>query len=210
MAFHSTYRPPPPAPSAFFALHLASSSSSAAPLASITDSAPSSSAASSSSSTTTATASTHGLPRIPSKLSVHVTCQSIALQAAQQQHIDLKAAALASGKSAPSRNNSASSITALPSLSSSLNNLMQATSIDHLDVCGTHPAEADELVCSRDSTLTRLPSPPPSMTSSRLVTITHIFLFFFASTAAKSDSRKRKATFKSVHGSSTYPRPNGQ
>ncbi|KAG8826724.1 hypothetical protein FRC19_007958 [Serendipita sp. 401] len=146
MAFHSTYRPPPPAPSAFFALHLASSSSSAAPLASITDSAPSSSAASSSSSTTTATASTHGLPRIPSKLSVHVTCQSIALQAAQQQHIDLKAAALASGKSAPSRNNSASSITALPSLSSSLNNLMQATSIDHLDVCGTHPAEADELL----------------------------------------------------------------
>ncbi|KAG8778799.1 hypothetical protein FRC15_010551 [Serendipita sp. 397] len=130
MAFHSTYRPPPPAPSAFFALHLASSSSSAAPLASITDSAPSSSAASSSSSTTTATASTHGLPRIPSKLSVHVTCQSIALQAAQQQHIDLKAAALASGKSAPSRNNSASSITALPSLSSSLNNLMQATNED--------------------------------------------------------------------------------
>ncbi|KAG8811412.1 hypothetical protein FRC17_002460, partial [Serendipita sp. 399] len=134
MAYHSAYRPPPPAPSAFFALHLASSSSSAAPLAPIADSTPNSSS----------TASSLFFLSRTQLDGEHAWVTSYPLQV--QQHIDLKAAALASGKPAPSRNNSASSITALPSLSSSLNNLVTATSIDHLDVCGTHTAEADELL----------------------------------------------------------------
>ncbi|CAG7848968.1 SubName: Full=Uncharacterized protein {ECO:0000313/EMBL:CCA67420.1} [Serendipita indica DSM 11827] len=142
---YTTYRPPPPAPSAFFALQLAASSSSAAPLQAIVDATiPSNTSVSSTASmdemasTTTGAAPSTFLPRIPSKISINVTTQAIA----QQVH-----AATSSGNNkAPSRTNSASSITALPSLSSSLNNLHAATSIDHLDVCGTRTAEADELL----------------------------------------------------------------
>lgn len=118
MSFNASYRPPPPAPSAFFAMHLAQS---AVPTT-----------------TPTTTPSTY-LPRIPSKLSVNVTSGSAA-------QIPLTTGAQTGQTASASRNNSASSITALPSLSSSLNNLHRATSIEHVELVGTRTAEADELL----------------------------------------------------------------
>ena len=58
----------------------------------------------------------------------------------------ISAGIVQTGTAPASRNNSASSITALPSLSSSLNNLHSATSLDHVEIVGTQSPEAEELV----------------------------------------------------------------
>jgi hypothetical protein len=119
MSLNTSYRPPPPAPSAFFAMQLAQSTvSNALPAPTSTPSA--------------------YLPRISSKTSLNVTSGGA-------HALPLIAAGVV--QTAPaSRNNSASSITALPSLSSSLNNLHTATSLDHVEIVGTQTPEAEELV----------------------------------------------------------------
>ena len=140
MAFNTSYRPPPPAPSAFFAMQLAQSAvSNALP-------------------TPTSTPSAY-LPRISSKTSLTLT-------AAGAQSLPPIAAGVV--QTAPaSRNNSASSITALPSLSSSLNNLHTATSLDHVDVVGTQTPEAEELVSPPFSpSIVTISDRPPSASPS--------------------------------------------
>lgn len=155
MSFSTSYRPPPPAPSAYFAMQHASNG--------VSNVLPS----------PVSTPSTY-LPRIPSKLSLHVSQgQTIPINNSQTNSQLQTAPA--------SRNNSASSITALPSLSSSLNNLHAATSIEHLEVVGTRTAEADELVGSLS-----LPSPITKTTPND-------------QTATKSNSGQCKTTFKLIY-----------
>ena len=129
MSLNTSYRPPPPAPSAFFAMQLAQSTvSNALP-------------------NPTSTPSAY-LPRISSKTSLNVLSGGA-------QTLPLIAAGVV--QTAPaSRNNSASSITALPSLSSSLNNLHTATSLDHVEIVGTQTPEAEELVSGFDHTTSSL------------------------------------------------------
>ena len=116
MSFTTSYRPPPPAPSAFFAMQLAAQSAVQAP---------------------SQTSSAY-LPRISSKMSLNMSSGGA-------HTLPIISAGIV--QTAPaSRNNSASSITALPSLSSSLNNLHSATSLDHVDIVGTQTPEAEELV----------------------------------------------------------------
>ncbi|KIM27779.1 hypothetical protein M408DRAFT_9040 [Serendipita vermifera MAFF 305830] len=118
MSYTALYRPPPPAPSAFLAMQLAQSTVV-------------SNAHSSSSSTPSAY-----LPRIASKTSLNM---------ASGGALPPIAAGVVQNTPA-SRNNSASSITALPSLSSSLNNLHTATSIGDVEIVGTQTPEAEELL----------------------------------------------------------------
>jgi hypothetical protein len=151
MSFSATYRPPPPAPSAFFAIQLAQSASAAATSTESSTSTSSSAAAAASATAIlpnpVSTPSAY-LPRIPSKLSLHVNSQTqtVPVTSSVVPGVGVVSLSMVGGGPSPSRNNSASSITALPSLSSSLNNLHTATSIEHLEVCGTRTAEADELV----------------------------------------------------------------
>jgi hypothetical protein len=152
MSFSTSYRPPPPAPSAYFAMQHATSSTAAM-------------------ASQVSTPGTY-LPRIPSKLSLHIS---------QGQTVPIHGSQVATQTAPASRNNSASSITALPSLSSSLNNLHAATNIEHLEVVGTRTAEADELVSPMSPPATYRPGQSDHQT------------------VTACNSRQRQTTFKSIH-----------